>query len=189
MTHRLGLKLCVTIAAALGLAPAAAKASTSLHMAGTATAQPSLGAPVGALDYSGLLSLEFPPSGFDIGPRLTGEAMYSVTDLTPGSRLKLGARASFAYHGSDLWILEGVPDVKIAVALSDLLAVYGDVGLGLAIFGGSSSAVAFAFQFGAGVAYTLNPNVNLLGEVRVNLYTKSGSTTFVSFPTVGLQFH
>ena len=190
MTNKLGLKLCVTIAAVLALAPAAASAaSSSSRSTGFGSADAPLGAAVGALDYSGLLALEFPPSGFDIGPRLSGEVMYGVTDLTPGSRLKLGARASFAYHGSDLWLIEGVPDVKIAVALNDLLALYGDVGLGLAVLSGNSTDLAFTFQFGAGVAYVLNPHVNLLGEVRVDLYTRSGTTTFVSFPTVGLQFH
>jgi hypothetical protein len=187
MINRLDLKLCVTIAAVLALAPAAASAASS-HSTSFGNADAPLGASVGALDYSGLFALEFPSSG-DIGPRLSGEVMYGVTDLTPGSRLKLGARASFAYHGSDLWLIEGVPDVKIAVALNDLLAFYGDIGLGLAVLSGSGTDAAFTVQFGAGVAYVLNPHVNLLGEVRVNLYTRSGSTTFVSFPTVGLQFH
>lgn len=193
----LSLTLAVTLAA---LAPAAASAAPGTAVASSAS--PSLGAPVGALDGSMLLSLEIPPSFYTVGPRLSGELMYSVMDLAPNVRLKLGGRAAIAYHSGDfnssLWTFDAVPDVKIAFAATDLLALYGDVGLGLAVmhfsqdtnFGSvSDTSLALAFQIGAGVAYTLNPSVNLLGEVRFDVYSRSGSSTFVSIPTVGLQFH
>lgn len=198
MTNR-PLKSFVTLAAVLALAPAAASAApASSRSGGFASTEPSLGAPVGVMDWSGLLSLEFPPSGMDVGPRLSGEGMYSVMDLAPGTRLKLGGRTAFAYHSTDFdgtfWVIDAVPDAKITFAATELLALYADVGLGLGIMRfsndfGSDTSVHFTFQIGGGVAYALNPHVNLLGEVRLDLYTKSGSSTFVSFPTVGLQFH
>ena len=169
-----------------------------------------MGAPVGATDYSLLLSLEIPPSGFSVGPRLSGELMYGFIDLSPQARLSLGGRGAFSYHGGDfnisLWILEAVPDAKLTFALAPGLAVYGDVGLGLALMhfsfpavaaippffpgsSGSDSSLQVTFQFGGGVSYAVSPNMNLLGEVRFDIYTRSGSSTFVSIPTVGLQFH
>lgn len=45
------------------------------------------------------------------------------------------------------------------------------------------------FQLGAGIAYAINPNVNSLGEVRWNIYTKSGYGSTVAVPTVGLEIH
>lgn len=194
------LRTTLALVLAAALAPAAAQAASS---GGFGNRELSLGAPVGALDYSALLSLEFPPSGLDVGPRLTGEVMYSVMDLAPKARLKLGVRGAFGYHGftgGSFWLLDAVPDAKITFALNDLVALYGDVGLGLAVHhvsvdavgpfgGGSDSTLTLAFQMGGGIAYAINPSVNLLGEVRLDLYTRSGSSTFVSFPTIGLQFH
>ena len=169
------------------------------------SSDPSMGAPVGAVDYSLLLSLELPPSFYNVGPRLTGELMYGFMDLSPQARLSFGGRGAFAYHGGDfgnsVWILEAVPDAKLTLALAPMLSVYGDVGLGLAILNqsqdvpgfpgltASDSTLALTFQVGGGVSYALSPNMNLLGEVRFDIYTRSGSSTFVSIPTVGLQFH
>ncbi|GEJ58595.1 outer membrane beta-barrel protein [Anaeromyxobacter diazotrophicus] len=198
-------RLTLTLAALLALAPLAAEAAPT-HSTRASTygnSEPSLGAAVGQVDYSALLGLEFPPDGMDVGPRLTGEIMYSVMDLAPKARLKLGVRGAFGYHGfpgGSFWLLDAVPDAKITLALTDLVALYGDVGLGLAVHhvsvdaqppfpGGSDSTLTVAFQMGGGVAYAINPRVNLLGEIRLDLYTRSGSSTFVSFPTVGLQFH
>lgn len=169
-----------------------------------------MGAPVGATDYSVLLSLELPPTGYNAGPRLSGELMYGFLDLSPQARLSLGGRAAFAYHGGDfgnsVWILEAVPDAKLKLALAPQLSVYGDFGLGLAVLtvgqdipgvpalgippsSVSDSTIAVTFQFGGGISYALSPNMNLLGEVRFDIYTRSGSSTFISIPTVGLQFH
>jgi len=161
---------------------------------------PSMGAPVGATDFSVLLSLELPPSGFDAGPRITGEFMYGFVDLAPQARLSLGGRGAFSYHSApfdtSLWILEAVPDAKLTLNLAPKFSLYGDFGLGLAVlhqsFGlgaGSDSTLAVAIQLGGGVSYALSPNMNLLGEVRLDIYSRSGSSTFVSFPTIGLQFH
>ena len=195
----------IPLLAALAAAPLAARAAFAGQTSTTAgSSDPALGAPVGATDYSLLLSLELPPSGYSAGPRLTGELMYGFMDLSPQARLSLGGRGAFSYHGGDfnnsIWILEAVPDAKLAFALAPNLAVYGDVGLGLAVlhvsvdlgaFGGSASdsTLAVTFQFGAGVSYAVSPNMNLLGEVRVDIYSRSGSSTFISIPTVGLQFH
>jgi len=160
------------------------------------SSDPSMGAPVGAIDYSVLLSLELPPAGLDAGPRFSGEIMYGYLDLNPQARLSLGGRGAFSYHGGDfgssLWILEAVPDAKLTFALAPQLSLYGDVGVGLAIMlvdPGSDNTLAATFQFGGGVSYAVSPNMNLLGEVRFDIYTRSGSSTFVSIPTVGLQFH
>ncbi|HYS81291.1 MAG TPA: outer membrane beta-barrel protein [Anaeromyxobacteraceae bacterium] len=171
---------------------------------------PSMGAPVGAVDYSFFLALDLPPSGYNAGPRLAGEFMYGFVDLSPQARLSLGGRGAFAYHGGDfgnsLWILEAVPDAKLTLSLAPKLSVYGDFGLGLAVLdvsqdipgvpalgipprSVSDSTIAVTFQIGGGVSYALSPNMNLLGEVRFDIYTRSGSSTFVSIPTVGLQFH
>ena len=208
-------RLIVIPLLALLAAPAAARAAPPTRSSpgrsmSAGSSDPSMGAPVGAIDYSVLLSLEIPPSGYSVGPRLSGEAMYGFIDLSPQARLSLGGRGAFSYHGGDfnnsLWILEAVPDAKLTFALAPMLSLYGDVGLGLAVLhtsvdvpaipqlgiaGGSVSdnTLAVTFQFGGGVSYAVSPNMNLLGEVRFDIYTRSGSSTFISIPTVGLQFH
>jgi opacity protein-like surface antigen len=193
-TRLLVIPLLAALAAPLAAhaAPATRSASAGQTMSAGST-DPSMGAPVGAIDYSLLLSLELPPSGLNAGPRFTGELMYGYLDLSPQARLSLGGRGAFSYHSSDfntsLWILEAVPDAKVTLALAPKLSVYGDFGLGLAVLTASDSTLALTFQFGGGVSYAISPDMNLLGEVRFDIYTRSGSSTFVSIPTVGIQFH
>ena len=150
----------------------------------------------GRPDYSVLLSLELPPAGFNAGPRFTGELMYGYLDLSPQARLSLGGRGAFSYHSGDfnssLWIVEAVPDAKLTFALAPSSPVYGDLDIGVrscAIATRADSTLAATFQFGGGVSYAVSPNMNLLGEVRFDIYTRSGSSTFISIPTIGLQFH
>ena len=140
------------------------------------------------------LSLELPPAGLNAGPRFTGELMYGYMDLSPQARLSLGGRGAFSYHSDDfngsLWIVEAVPDAKVTLALAPSLSVYGDLGIGLAVLATSAdSTLAATFQFGGGVSYAVSPTMNLLGELRFDIYTRSGSSTFISIPTIGLQFH
>jgi opacity protein-like surface antigen len=202
MTLRLAKPLAL---AALLFSPALASAQTrtSGTLLTSSTDTPAFGAALGAYDYSLLLGLDLPPSGFNAGPRLSGEVMYGFADVAPQARLDLGLRGAFAYHSGDfdgsVWILEAVPDAKLQFALSPQLALYGDVGLGLALlhqsfpdFGGGTATdntLALAIEFGGGVSYAIAPNMNLLGEVRFNFYTRSGSSTFVTLPTIGLQWH
>lgn len=205
-TRLLVIPLLALLAAPLTARAAPPSRSTSAgRTMSTGSSDPAMGAPVGAIDYSVLLSLELPPSGYSAGPRLTGEFMYGFMDLSPQARLSLGGRGAFSYHGGDfnnsLWILDAVPDAKLTFALAPNLAVYGDLGLGLAILrvsvdvpgfpalSGSDSTLALTVQFGGGVSYAVSPNMNLLGELRFDIYTRSGSSTFISIPTVGLQFH
>jgi len=159
----------------------------------------SLGAPVGAWSFSPQFALDIPPSGYDAGPRITLEGMYGATDLASSVRLDVGIRGSFAYHsfsraGGSLWLLEGVPDLKLRFAASDRVGLYGDFGIGLANIhhswddGVSDNSVAAAIQFGFGVAFGLSPGLNLIGEVRFDIYTRSGSSTFIALPTIGLEF-
>jgi hypothetical protein len=49
--------------------------------------------------------------------------------------------------------------------------------------------VALGLQFGGGVAYALTPKINLLGEIRFDVTTKSGAGLFIALPTIGLEFH
>jgi opacity protein-like surface antigen len=206
MTHRIARGLSLL---ALLLAPALGSAQArGGRAATTAGGSSAIGATIGAYDYSFLLGLDLPPSGFSVGPRLTGEIMYGYADVAPQARLDLGLRGSFAYHSGDLdtslWIFDVVPDAKLVFALSPQLALYGDVGLGLALlhFSGatintpfqtittdSDTSVALAIQFGGGVSVAVAPNMNLLGEIRFDFYTRSGSSTFVALPTIGLQWH
>jgi len=196
MTLRIAKPLAL---AALLLAPALGQALARTR-GSSATDTPALGAALGATDYSLLVALDLPPSGFSVGPRITGELMYGYTDVAPQARVDVGLRGSFAYHSGEfdnsIWILEAVPDAKLKVALSPQLALYGDVGLGLALlhssFGGgidSDSTLALAIQFGGGASYAIGPYLNLLGEVRFDFYTRSGSSTFVALPTIGIQWY
>ncbi|MFL5263121.1 MAG: outer membrane protein [Anaeromyxobacteraceae bacterium] len=206
MTHRIARGVSLL---ALLLAPALGSAQArGTRTATSAGGSSAIGAPLGAYDYSFLLALDLPPGGFSVGPRLTGEIMYGYADVAPQARVDLGLRGSFAYHSADfdssLWIFEVVPDAKLVFALSPQLAVYGDVGLGLALLHlsgvtvttpfqtfttDSDTTVALAIQFGGGVAVAVAPNMNLLGEIRFDFYTRSGSSTFVALPTIGLQWH
>jgi opacity protein-like surface antigen len=210
-TRLLVLPLLAILASPLAARAAPPSRNTSAgRTMSTGSSDPAMGAPVGAIDYSVLLSLELPPSGLSAGPRLTGEFMYGFMDLSPQARLSLGGRGAFSYHGGDfnssLWIVEAVPDAKLTFALAPNLAVYGDFGLGLAILRASvdvpgvpglgipastvsDSSLQVTFQFGGGVSYAVSPNMNLLGELRFDFYTRSGDSTFISIPTVGLQFH
>jgi opacity protein-like surface antigen len=204
-TRLLVIPLLAALAAPFAAHAAPPSRSTSSRTMSAGSSDPSMGAPVGATDFSVLLSLELPPSFYSAGPRLTGEFMYGFIDLSPQARLSLGGRGAFSYHGGDfdssLWILEAVPDAKLTLNIAPRLSVYGDVGLGLAILhqsqdvpgfpglSNSDSTLALTFQIGGGLSYAVSPNMNLLGEVRFDIYTRSGSSTFISIPTVGLQFH
>jgi opacity protein-like surface antigen len=202
----------IVVALSFVLAPLAARAET-LRLDNGSGAPPrsligsaSLGPSLGRMSYSALLALDIPPSGFNVGPRISAEGMYGFMDLAPQLRLDLGGRVSFAYHSADtgglfdgsLWTLDFVPDAKLRYAINDQLGVYGDFGLGLALlhasasqggFSNSDTSLALAVQFGAGVAYAVTPNINLLGEIRFDVTTKSGAGLFVALPTVGLEFH
>jgi opacity protein-like surface antigen len=205
---RLGL---LTLTAALVAPPVITAAQVSSGRSSNAPVpmmsligNPVLGPSIGQTSYGLLLALDLPPSGYSVGPRVSGELMYGFTDLAPQLRADLGARASFAYHSLDrpagftgsgsLWLLEVVPDAKLRFAVTEELGVYGDVGLGLALLRassdfGSSTDLAFTIQFGAGVAYAMTPNINLLGELRFDVYTKTGTGLFVAIPTVGVELH
>jgi opacity protein-like surface antigen len=184
------------LASLLVLSPALAGAAPPTSL----ISSPSLGAEIGRLSYGAQVALDLPPGGLDAGPRLTGEVMYGFMDLAPQLRLDLGGRVSWAYHGSGTpglsqWLLDFVPDVKIRYAVNDQVGVYGDFGMGLGILDtdlgpyGSDTTAALTVQFGAGAVYALTPNINVLGEIRFDIYTKSGSGTYVAIPTVGLEFH
>jgi hypothetical protein len=198
------LKRLIPIAVALSfaVAPLAARAESNELSLGSGAppksliGPPSLGPAVGKLSGSFLLALDLPPSGFSAGPRLTGEVMYAALDLAPQLRLNLGGRLSWAYHSwsgglnGSTWLLDLVPDAKLRYAVSDIFGLYGDFGLGYAYIGGDGgTGSALAIQLGAGVTYALTPKMNLLGEVRFNIYSKDGTNTFVALPTVGLEFH
>ncbi len=160
----------------------------------TLIGSPSLGAPIGKISGAFLLGLDLPPSGLDVGPKLTGELMYAVTDLAPQLRLDLGARLAWAYHGQtgggSSWLLDVVPDAKLRYGVSDEFGVYGDFGMGYAYWGGDfAPGSALAIQFGAGAVYAITPRMNLIGELRINIYAVDGSHTFVTVPTIGLEFH
>jgi opacity protein-like surface antigen len=211
--QRLGV---LTLTAALLVVPGATRAQAPSGRSGATPpapftsliGNPVLGPAIGQTSFALLLALDIPPSGYSVGPRFSGELMYGFSDLAPQLRLDLGARASFAYHSLDvpsfvtgsgsIWVLDVVPDAKLRFAVTDQLGVYGDFGLGLALlrssatsgaFSDSSTDLAFAIQFGAGAAYALTPNINLLGEIRFDIYTKTGTGTFIALPTIGLEIH
>jgi len=157
-----------------------------------------MGAPLGGWAGAVLLGLDIPPSGLDVGPRISGEFMYGVSNLAPQLRLDLGFRPAFAFHGGNgvsQSIFDLVPDLKLVFAATPAVAVYGDFGLGLGIihtsvdFGGTDTTTTAAIQFGFGVAYALTPALNLLGEARFDIYTSNGSSTYIALPTIGLQWH
>lgn len=190
--------------AALLLAPALAHAQSRRadgpygYGAGGATG-PALGTLGGGL----MVGLDIPPSGLDVGPRFSGELMYGLAQLSPQLRADLGARLAFAYHGfsgggGNQWLLDVVPDVRLILAVSDKLALYGDVGVGFSVirtnvdaFGGASATDTEAtFQLTVpGLSYALSPTLNFLAELRFNFYTRSGDGTFITIPNVGLQWH
>jgi opacity protein-like surface antigen len=182
----------VALVASLLLLPALASAQPR----STAGGFPSMGTGLNGWDYAGLLALDIPPSGLNVGPKIAGELMYGITDLAPNLRLKVGGRVAFSYHGAsnvdgNEWILSAVPDVKLVYGINDLFAVYGDFGLGLAYVHASvgpfsDSAAKLAVEFGGGVAYALSPSMNLLGEIRLSIVD---GDTLVALPTIGVQWH
>lgn len=189
---------------ALALAPLAARAeplALQLDDGGGARYRggysPSLGAPVGTWSFQPQIGLSIPDSVYDVGPRITLEGMYAAVDLAPKVRLDIGPRGSFAYHsfdGGSLWVLDFLPDLKLRFAPSDRVGLYGDFGVGLGImhwgfdFDGSETRATATFQFGFGAAFAVSPGLNLTTEVRFNFYTRSGSPTLITIPTIGLEF-
>jgi hypothetical protein len=135
------------------------------------------------------------PDGFDVGPRFGAELMYGLADLAPQLRADLGVRASFAYHdtffGSE-WFFDVVPDLRLLVAATPRLALFGDLGVGIAVRrasdGGSDTRTVASFVLGPGLSYALSPTLNLLAEIRFNFYT-GGEGTFIALPSLGFQWH
>jgi hypothetical protein len=157
----------------------------------------SLGAPVGAWSFEPQIALSIPDKNLDVGPRITLEGMYAAVDLAPSVRLDVGPRGSFAYHSFDFgsfWVFDMLPDLKLRFAASDRVGLYGDFGVGLGIEhwsvdgGGSDTHATATVQFGFGADFALSPGLNLTTEVRFNFYTRSGSPTLISIPTIGLEF-
>jgi opacity protein-like surface antigen len=190
---------------ALLLAPVLASAQARGHVASTGGG--ALGPAVGTVGVGVLAGLDIPsPSGLDVGPRFTGELMFGLSDMTPQLRADLGVRASFAYHNADFvfvgpfvrssgeeWLLDIVPNLRLALGATPRLAVYGDLGVGLAVLrasggGFSETDTAATFQIGPGISYALSPTLNLLAEIRFNFYT-GGHGTFIALPTLGFQWH
>jgi opacity protein-like surface antigen len=206
MTSKLLSRLqCLAVLVVLAFGPGFATAAPAVRSPPPKvfSNSPALGGSIGALDFAGLLALDIPTeSALTIGPRITGEGMYNLMDIAPQLRLAVGGRGSFAYHSGDFdasfWLLDFVPDAKLKFALMDELALYGDLGMGLAYIHGSAgdlsdSTASFTAQFGFGVSYAVTPNLNLLGEVRFDFYTAApggGDTSHsIAVPTVGLQWH
>ena len=142
------------------------------------------------------MSLDLPEGGWDAGPRVSAEFMYGAADLAPQVRLDVGFRGSFAYHSAPLdsvIIFDFVPDLKLVFGISHKFAIYADFGIGVSILHysfdiGSVTYTAAAIQPGFGFGLALSPTLNLLGEVRFDVYT-GVRQTFVAFPTIGLQWH
>jgi len=156
-----------------------------------------MGAPSDGWAGALLMSLDLPERPWDVGPRVSAEFMYGAADLAPQVRLDVGFRGSFAYHSAPLdsvIIFDFVPDLKLVFGISHRFAIYADFGIGLGILHyssdiyGSETRTAAAIQPGFGFGLALSPTLNLLGEVRFDVYT-GGHQTFVAFPTIGLQWH
>jgi hypothetical protein len=204
MTHsflkRFGIAV---VAVALLSVPALSRADTSDMVlksslgapARSLMSAPALGPEIGQMSWSILGGLQIPPSGGDVGPRASVELMWGAFDLAPQLRLDIGGRVSFSYHGAggaNIMIFDAVPDVKLRWAVADSFGIYGDVGAGLGYYTVSNSGpngLAFTFQFGGGVAYAVTPNINLLGEIRLNVLTGDADGLYVAIPQIGIEFH
>jgi hypothetical protein len=168
---------------------APARATRSLMSA------PALGPEIGQMSWGLLAGLQIPPKGGDIGPRASVELMWGAFDLAPQLRLDLGARLAFSYHGAgaaNVMLFDLVPDAKLRWAVADSFGIYGDVGVGPAYYTVSNNGpngLAFTFQFGGGVAWAVTPNINLLGEIRLNVYTGDVDGLYVAIPQIGIEFH
>src|SRR5919197_4613681 len=116
---------------ALLLVPVLASAQARGHVASAGGG--ALGPAVGTVGVGVLAGLDIPsPSGLDVGPRFTGELMFGLSDMTPQLRADLGVRLSFAYHNANFgseWLLDVVPDLRLALSATPRLAVYADVGI------------------------------------------------------------
>ncbi len=176
-----------SLALAVVLAPALAQAQAHYG-------SPAMGAPSDGWAFALLMSLDLPEGGWDVGPRASAEFMYGAANLAPQARLDVGFRPSFAYHSASynsdsVVIFDFVPDLKLVFGVSHKFALYADFGLGVSIlhYRFSGTYTAAAIQPGFGFALALSPGLNLLGEVRFDVYT-GGHQTFVAFPTIGLQW-
>jgi hypothetical protein len=194
MTRRPVLRLEQIVIAVLLLAPALAAAQPRGRgsLGGGA-----MGPAVDGLGFELLAGLDIPsPAGLDVGPRFTAGLMYGLADMTPQLRADLGVHASFAYHnaafGSE-WDFDVVPDLRLVVGVTPRLALYGDLGLGIAVLrdsvnsGGSFTDTVAVFELAPGLSYSLSPTLNLLAEVRFKFLT-GGDGTFIGLPTVGFQW-
>jgi opacity protein-like surface antigen len=194
MTRRHALRLHQIVLAVLLLAPAIASAQSRGRFGGGGAEGPA----VDGLGFELTVGLDIPsPSGVDVGPRFTAGLMYGLSDMTPALRADLGVYASFAYHNADfgsLWDFDVIPELRLVGAVTPRLALFGDLGVGIAVlrasngFGGTATDTVAAFELAPGLSYALSPMLNLLAEIRFTFFT-GGDGTYIALPTIGFQWH
>jgi hypothetical protein len=195
MTRRHALRLHQIVLAVLLLAPALATAQSRRYSGAGGDA---MGPAVDTLGFELAVGLDVPsPSGLDVGPRFTAALMYGLSDMTPQLRADLGVRASFAYHSADFgseWDFDVIPELRLVGGIAPRLALFGDIGVGIAVlrasndFGGSATDTVAVFELAPGLSYALSPTLNLLAMIRFNFFT-GGDGTFITLPTIGFQWH
>ncbi len=126
--------------------------------------------------------------------RITGEAQYTITELSPRFYLDLAGHVGLFLGGvsgcpagvsCSATTFEIVPAARFRYALDNKLSFYGDGGLGVAFFSSTVSVGPFSasvsetwgvFRIAGGIQYKVTPNVILLGEpVGLNVYFGTGS--------------
>ena len=190
-------RLCGPLAAALLALPALASAQRA-----AAVTDPTLN-PAGRMNFAVLGALDIPTSeGLNVGPRIAGELMYGLGELSPKLHLDVGPRLAWTYNGGDggsLWTIDALATARLTYLVAPKLSLYGQAGLGLGYyhvsiddvpfgFDDSDSGVMFDILFAPGVIYAISPSMNLIGEVGIWINAKSGVGTHIAIPTIGLQW-
>ncbi len=160
---------------------------------------------VGSLYYGAGIGLAIPfESGMHAGFKLDVNGFYVMQRLNPGLFLDLGANVGFTYNGSSVpdvssWVLDLLPTARLRYQIDPAFSVYGDGGLGFAVwhwsapsvtiggitFGGSNTSLDLMLKLGGGVAYKVSPQVALFFEPAFNVYI-TDTTEFTMM--VGAQY-
>lgn len=159
-----------------------------------ASAQRRGGASAGQLEIGGEVGLTIPfDSGFGVGFKLAPEGFFFLPQFSPGLSLGVGGQLAFDLHpfpdAGTFWFLDIVPMGRLRYALNPKTAIYGDLGMGLAMlhysvsvgpFSASDTTAAFMLKLGGGAEFKMNDKMSITAGPAFNFYLKSGGTTTLS---------
>jgi len=152
------------------------------------------GGSAGNLEVGGELGLTIPfESGYGVGFKLAPEGFFFLPPFSPGLSLGVGGQLAFDLHpfpdAGTFWFMDIVPMGRLRYAINPKTAIYGDLGMGLAImhfsvsafgFSASDTSAGFLLKLGGGAEFKMNDKMSITAGPAFNFYLKEGGTTVLS---------